>query len=668
MGQTGQVGSASGQTARKAQLGLTPCRERQYARPIRVVTSLETLRGDHEEALHAVAPELRESAREELALLERHGSMLQNGMDPGMHNLAHHHQLLDTLRSASINSASDATSAEQRAGAAAIASLLLIGFLMAWAQRPRIREQSAAVTATAYRTAADRFGVLLEQSPDATAVLAEDGTVIYASESMATLLDSPPKQLADFAVLANDAERDALMEHLNTRDQVRAALDVHSDRECVADEVPREFRVLVTDLMDDPVVHGNLVSVSETTVANRARRQLEYLAGHDQLTGLPNRRTMIEVLGESAAAALLMIDLDDFKQTNDTLGHAAGDELLVAVARRFESCLGSAGTLFRLGGDEFAVIPDKSVHDATALAEELLASLDEPVKLSIGFERASASVGIAYASAGSPNLSLLQRADIALYEAKRDGGRLVRTIDQELEQDVVECADISRALETTSFDAEFELAFQPIVDARTHEPHLIEALCRWNSPAHGPVRPDQFIPMAEASGRIVELGDWVLDQALGTLAALRSSGLPDNVQVSVNVSPFQIVDEAYVARVTELLDRHGLEPEALTIELTESALVTNDERILTQLREVRGLGCSVACDDFGSGYSNLGQLMMLPLNLIKASRARSCRPSRRSVMPCRHRSSPRALRPRSRPARCVTPTSRCCRVTTSAVR
>ena len=574
--------------------------------------AVDLLALDPEAALHPLPPALQAEARDELADLNRHAqmaSMGSMGADMG-HSVASHHRLQDLLRDASMAAAADASTAERQTAAFSVGLLASFAGLVALLVRSR-------VSSDVYRSAADRFGTLLDQSPDATAVIGDGDTISYASAAMHDLLDGPltsRSALVDFAI---ERDRPALDRHLASDAAVLAIRSRHGVEPGGSD---REFDVRVVDLSKDPVVKGHLVTVVETTIENRARRQLEHLAGHDQLTGLPNRRSMMAALAAAPPAGLLMIDLDGFKKTNDTLGHGAGDELLIAVSRRFETALPAGATLYRLGGDEFAVLFDGTFDAARSLAADLLTCLNDPIELSTAYERARASIGVAHRDVGDASLSLLRQADIALYDAKRSGGTRLRVLDSDLEERSVRTSVLTRAFQNASFDDEFRLVYQPIIDSTTGRASLVEALARWTSPIHGVVRPDRFIPLAESSGRIVELGDWVLDRALSDLAEWRRAGLSTDVGVSVNVSPFQLASDEFPRRVAERLKHYGIEPESVTLEITESAVVADDERILARLAELRDVGCSVACDDFGSGYSNLGQLMKLPLNLIKIDR------------------------------------------------
>ncbi len=584
--------------------------------------AVDALDVDVGSALHALEPAEGERAHQQLVELEMYARQLADGeVDAGASDqLTRNQSLLESLRRASVDAADHASTAEQGAAAAAIGGVVLLGLAMGAALRSHTRAKASELTAEANRSAADRFGALLEEIPMATAVVNEDDSITYASASMASLLGDVPRDIADLKVLATPDEREDLAVHLKTRGAKRVPLDVHSQMISEDNRSTREFRIRVTDLTADPLVHGFLVGVSEITIEGRSRRQLEYLAGHDQLTGLPNRRSMMASLADDQPVSLLMIDLDGFKQTNDALGHGAGDELLRAVVNRFQQQLTADATMYRLGGDEFAVVTTGELDEAEDMAQRLLATLESPVKLNVGFERAAASIGVARRDWRHSELSLLRRADIALYDAKHGGGGRIRVLDGDLESAAVFTADVTRALETVSFDQEFQLVFQPIVDSRTHQTVLVEALARWISPSLGFIPPDQFITMAEQSGRIVELGEWVLDQALSTLSWLRSRGAAVGTPVSVNVSPYQLMTGSFADVVERALSKHGLQPSDLVVELTESALVSSEGRTLDQLSALRSNGCAIACDDFGSGYSNLGQLLRLPLSLLKVDR------------------------------------------------
>lgn len=580
--------------------------------------SVGFLEGDLSDALHGLSPSLRAATAEGIRHIADHGRRVLDGsVDLEAAPMVDYQDLQLALRTASVDAAADAAQSERSSGILGFVAVLLLAAIAGIVIKSRDRVLSIAAAAKAYEDAADRLGRVLDRSRDATAVITADGTISYASAALRELLGPSPRHTDDIMALAHPSQRARLLAHLGAGGARWAELDLTSP---LVDSISasREFRYAVTDLRDDPLVNGHLVSISETTVDNRARRDLRHMATHCLLTGLPNRSQLMNDLCDDVGLSLILVDLDNFGETNDTLGQDAGDELLNVVARRFEACLGDKDTIYGLGGDEFAVLSRRSFDDAQSLSQALLAALDSPVELAAGYERAGASIGLAPAS-DSSRLPLLRRAGIALSEAKRLGGGQVVVSSVGLDRQAVLRSHLSRSFQKADLDAEFYLEFQPIVGT-SGSIRYFEALARWTSPTHGKVRTDLFIPIAEASGRIKELGYWVLDNALETLSTWRSNGVAPGVGVTVNVSPFQLEDPHFVNHTRSLLALHDVEPQSLTLELTESALASAIDSLVDKLVALRELGCVIACDDFGSGYSNLGQLMMLPLDIVKVDR------------------------------------------------
>lgn len=586
--------------------------------------AVAALEGDHSEALHGLDPVDRDDVKLALEKTEEHGQMLLAGKSMATmdHGLAAHAGLEESLRQAAVDANSDASGSERRslitiavAGAAAITSASRM-----FANRSR--RQSERVNGEVLRLAAERFSTLLDDSPEATAIISAEGEIIYQAASLNEMFPGHPLDTrASIVELAIPADRQRLAHHLSLDAEHRSSISFQS---LVSNgSLPREFSVRVSDLRDDSLVGGWLVTLREITTEAHATRELESLVETDSLTGLPNRRGLMNHLGQMSATpfGFLMIDLDGFKQTNDTFGHDAGDELLKAVSGRFERCLDKGDRLYRLGGDEFGIVTQLTDdNQIEQLASTLIATLEAPIRLHAGFEQAHISIGIAvWNLVGSPR-SVLHRADIALYEAKAGGGHRVQVIDAALEQRSARRRDLSRALDEADLDQEFSVVYQPIVDAQNGHTKYLEALLRWNSPTLGFIGPDLFIPLAESSGQIVQIGLWVLEHACSDLASMRDQGLPAHVGLTVNVSPRQLDDADFSMAVERVLNRYQLAPSDLTIEVTESALVSGSDQDLHPLQQLRTLGCHVACDDFGSGYSNLGQLMALPLDLIKVDR------------------------------------------------
>ena len=313
---------------------------------------------------------------------------------------------------------------------------------------------------------------------------------------------------------------------------------------------------------------------------------------------------------------MLFIDLDDFKTVNDSFGHDCGDEVLVAAAHRLQSCARAGDTVARLGGDEFALlVDDVTTAHVTAVADRVLDALSEPpVEFSGHTTTLGASIGIAVAGQGETSETLLRNADLAMYEAKVGGRSRYVVYEPVMHTKVVNRFRLEAALQTAVADGAISLAYQPIVDLRTGAVVGLEALARWSDPALGDVPPSQFIPVAEATGLIHELGHWAIEQACRELTEWRSAQ-GTKAYVSVNVSPLQLESDQFASSVAHILLNHGLEPSALVLDVTEGMLLV--ERSRESLRELRAHGVRVAIDNFGTGYSSLSYLRQLPVDLVK---------------------------------------------------
>jgi diguanylate cyclase (GGDEF)-like protein len=362
----------------------------------------------------------------------------------------------------------------------------------------------------------------------------------------------------------------------------------------------------------------------------RRQQELAFMATHDALTGLPNRTLIVDRLEQmlvrsrhsQTPVAALFIDLDNFKTINDTLGHAAGDELLQAVAARLDGVVRDVDALGRLGGDEFVVVAAELslLAGPELIAERLLSALQEPFHLESADTPLSvtASIGIATGDRLSPG-ELLRDADIAMYRAKWDGkGRFV--VFEAGMQDVVKGRmELEMDLRVALANDEFFLAYQPTVDLSDMTPTGIEALIRWQSPKRGIVQPDDFIPLLEETGVINEVGRWVLQRACAQGASWRKAGYA--IGMAVNVSARQLDSDQIVADVHDALSQSSLDPAALTIEITETTLMANAEETARRLIAIKELGVRVAIDDFGTGYSSLAHLRQFPVDALKIDRS-----------------------------------------------
>ncbi len=370
---------------------------------------------------------------------------------------------------------------------------------------------------------------------------------------------------------------------------------------------------------------------SDITHRKKNEERILYQANYDALTGLPNRslfmdrlqRAVIRAERSKTQIALLFIDLDRFKNVNDTLGHASGDLLLQEASRRLTSLVRKTDTVARLGGDEFTVI----IQDLTdfvlieTLVEKLLEHLSAPYNLENNVAFVSASIGITvYPNDGKNVEELLKNADAAMYQAKDGGRNLSQFFTVEMNNAAHERRDLETALHQALEREEFVLHYQPIVDADSHKLVSCEALLRWHQPEHGNVFPDKFIPLAEDTGLIVPIGEWVLQQACreAMIWAKKNENPP---KVSVNLSTRQFKRSDVVELIRTTLEATGLPAERLTLEITESLLVADDQSIIRQLNGIRELGCDLSIDDFGTGYSSLSYLRRFPITTLKIDRA-----------------------------------------------
>lgn len=371
-------------------------------------------------------------------------------------------------------------------------------------------------------------------------------------------------------------------------------------------------------------------SLTEMHAIAQREAGLHHGAHHDVLTGLANRAGLQRHFADfqecrapsSSKTAVLFVDLDRFKEVNDTLGHNVGDELLTAAARRLSETMRGGDLAGRIGGDEFLLIAHGIVDgpDALRTANLVLGCFQQPFVLGPHHLFLSASIGVAiYPDHGGSLAALQAAADLAMYEAKTQGRNQARLFDQQTESRIQTRHSIEHDLHTALTQRQFELYYQPQFNAR-RELTGVEALLRWHHPVHGLIAPSTFIPLAEQSGLIVPLGEWVLQEACRQ-AQKWNSASPARLRIAVNVSSVQLEQEDFAASVEAALAAAGLDPSLLELELTESTFLANQERTLTQLQRLRQKGVQIAIDDFGTGYSSFSSIGRLPVDRLKIDRS-----------------------------------------------
>ncbi|KJC49109.1 diguanylate cyclase [Bradyrhizobium sp. LTSP885] len=370
---------------------------------------------------------------------------------------------------------------------------------------------------------------------------------------------------------------------------------------------------------------GWATTLEDVTEGRRVQARIEHLAHYDVLTNLPNRtlfqRHAEGLLLESAARAFAIhyIDIDEFKRINDTLGHLIGDEFLRGVAEKLRQSIGPNDFIARLGGDEFAIVQHdiNSDDDVSDLVARIYQSLRAPFDCCGHRLSSDASIGIAVAPRhGSDLFDLLKSADLAMYAAKAAGRRTYRFFDPAMEKQANLRRELEADLRTALAEASFELYYQPLVDLRSNEVTGCEALLRWRHPVRGMISPMEFVPVAEETGLIEEIGLWVL-----RTACIEAAAWPAHVRVAVNVSPVQFKSETLALKVAGVLAESGLDPRRLELEITEAVLIADDDAALVTLGQLRALGVHIALDDFGTGYSSLQYLQRFPFDKIKIDRS-----------------------------------------------
>jgi diguanylate cyclase (GGDEF)-like protein/PAS domain S-box-containing protein len=498
--------------------------------------------------------------------------------------------------------------------------------------------ESASLTERIHRRSNEaRFGSLIKHSSDLITVLDADSKVIYQSPSIEGVLGYTPEEVIGtrFDRLLPIGERTRLA-HLLADDEVAGNGETQVI-ECGLDHIDgttRQFEILHTNLLADEHVQGIVLNSRDVSERKAFEEQLAHQAFHDPVTGLANRALFSERVRHAvsrtrrgqSALAVVFIDLDDFKTVNDSLGHTAGDQVLIQVAHRLALSTRVSDTAARFGGDEFAILLEDldGPQEAADAAERMLESLTEPLMVEDKELYIRASVGIAIMEAGrvTDAQELIRDADVAMYMAKRDGKGTYRLFEPEMHAGVLDRLELRGDLQRALGEDQFELEYQPIVRLSDGSITGMEALVRWRHPERGLLSPDWFIPLAEETGLIVPIGNWVLEQACREATKMqRTHGSVEPLSMSVNLSLKQLQHPTVVKDVESALKRSKLEPRYLTLEITESLMMSDPELGVQRLRDLKNLGVTLAMDDFGTGYSSLSYLSRFPVDELKMDRS-----------------------------------------------
>ena len=489
-------------------------------------------------------------------------------------------------------------------------------------------------TEMALRNAESRFRLIAETAQEGMWVTDPDGKTLYANERMAALLGC---LLSDIYALRSDelvtgVTRDDVVATQRRRGQGSEEYELHHVR---PDKSARILNVSASPMEENGEYIGSLAMITDVNDGKAAQAAVRHLAYHDSLTGLANRTSLMEHLGgalkglapkPTTGLAVLVADLHELKLVNDSLGHAAGDQLLVEVAHRWGAALGAQDMLARIASDEFVVVCDGADEiGALVLADRLLGLLDEPVLLGDRLFAVSAGIGIALATAAGAATNaatLLRQADAALFSAKSKGQGKSVVFTSGLANDARDRLELHNDLKTALRLDQLELRYQPVVELDTGKLLGVEALCRWTHPERGPISPDEFIPLAEKSGLIDSLDRWVLHRACRDGQAMRAAGtLAADAYVAVNVSASKLARPDFESAVHGALNESGLPPQSLVLEVTESAVMNDPDMARAVLEALNELGVEVSIDDFGTGYSSLAYLRRLPFGTLKIDRS-----------------------------------------------
>ncbi|HEV8297535.1 MAG TPA: EAL domain-containing protein [Acidimicrobiales bacterium] len=498
-----------------------------------------------------------------------------------------------------------------------------------------LRDVTSRVANAAERDASERrLRKLMEHAPDVVWLIGADGTVLYATAAVERLLGYRVDEIIGQSsfVMVDEADIPAMTEFFGGVLALPPGSPLTMELKTVRrDRQYRWTECTVTNMLEDPDIGAIVVNAHDITARKEVEEQLAHQALHDALTGLPNRMLIPDQIAlvlsrpmdEEHLAAVLFIDLDSFKLVNDTLGHDVGDRVIRETAQRLEQVLANTGWIARFGGDEFIVVPTKPapIERHFALAQNLCKALEPPFQLGGSPVYITASIGIATTSRseGIDPSTLLRNADMAMYEAKRRRSGNIQLFDSSLQHIAEQRLETMSSLRSAIEEDRLVIHYQPVFGTASQRPVGVEALLRWNHPTRGLVGPGEFIDVAEETGLIVPIGEWVINRACQQLADWSRRGFP-RLQASVNVSPKQLLDPEFVNKLRTAVARAGIDPTSLVVEITENLIMEDPATARAVLEEVAELGIGCAIDDFGMGYSSLAYLTRFPATILKIDR------------------------------------------------
>jgi diguanylate cyclase (GGDEF)-like protein/PAS domain S-box-containing protein len=498
--------------------------------------------------------------------------------------------------------------------------------------------EGASLAADLHRRQSEaRFRSLVAHSSDLITVLDANGVVTYQSPSIERVLGYRADEVegTQFDWLLSETDRPRLRELI--AGDGSGSTDAHTLECSLAhkDGTSLRFEVQHTDLLHDEHVRGIVLNSRDVSERKEFEDQLQHQAFHDPVTNLANRALFADRVEHALMRsqrgfpdiAVVFIDLDDFKTVNDSLGHAAGDEVLKEVARRLRIAVRPTDTVARFGGDEFAVLLE-SVNDSAQAADaaaRILHALELPYEIDGKqvFPRASIGICLIDRESNVPEAAeLLRNADVAMYMAKRDSKGSYRVFEPAMHERVVERLELRAELQQAIELDQLELYYQPVVRLAGHQILGVEALLRWQHPMRGTIPPDQFIPLAEETGLIISMGRWVLNEACREGFELHKRFTrKEPLAISVNLSVRQLQSDSIVSDVRAALETSGLPPKSLVLEITESVMMSDTDFAVQRLSDLKALGVRLAMDDFGTGYSSLSYLSRFPVDILKMDRS-----------------------------------------------